>query len=49
MKWLFHRLSEPSTWLALFAVGNAFFNLDLTDDQKVAVTMLAAAVFTSKG
>ena len=42
-------LVEPSTLIALFAVGSAFFGLDLTDDQKVDVTMLAAVVFTSKG
>ena len=49
MKWVNERLSEPSTWIALFAVSSAFFSLDLTDDQKVAVTMLAGAIFTSKG
>ena len=49
MNWLKDRLVEPSTWIALFAVGSAFFGLDLTDDQKVAVTMLAGAIFTSKG
>ena len=49
MKWMNERLSEPSTWIALFAVSSAFFSLDLTDDQKVAVTMLAGAIFTSKG
>lgn len=49
MNWIFSRLKEPSTMIALFAVGSAFFGLDLTDDQKVAVTMLAGAIFTSKG
>jgi hypothetical protein len=49
MKWLIERLREPSTWGALFAVGGAFFGLDLTPDQKAAITMLAAAIFVSKG
>lgn len=49
MKWLFERLKEPSTWAALFAVGGAFFGLDLTPDQQAAVTMLAGAIFVSKG
>ena len=49
MNWLFSRLREPSTWMALFAVSGAFFGLDLTVDQKAAITMLAAAIFTSKG
>jgi hypothetical protein len=49
MNWLKNRLSETSTWIALFAVGGAFFGLDLTADQQAAVTMLAAAIFTSKG
>lgn len=48
-EWLFSRLKEPSTWGALFAVGSAFFGLDLTPDQKAAVTLLAASVFVSKG
>lgn len=47
--WLLGRLGEHSTWLALFAVGGAFFGLDLTPDQQKAVTMLAAAIFVSKG
>lgn len=49
MKWLFERLQEPSTIVALLAVGSAFFGLDLTPDQKAAVTMLAGAIFVSKG
>lgn len=49
MNWLFARLKEPSTWGALFAVGGAFFGLDLTPDQQAAVTMLAGAIFVSKG
>lgn len=49
MNWFKNRLIEPSTWIALFAVGSAFFGLDLTSDQQAAVTMLAAAIFTSKG
>lgn len=48
MNWLLERLREPSTFAALFAVGGAFFGLDLTPDQKAAVTMLAAAIFVSK-
>ena len=48
MNWLFKRLKEPSTWAAIFAVGGAFFGLDLTTDQQAAVTMLAAAIFVSK-
>ena len=47
--WLFDRLRETSTWGALFAVGGAFFGLDLTADQQAAITMLAAAIFVSKG
>ena len=46
--WLKNRLCEASTWAALFAVGGAFFGLDLTSDQQAAVTMLAAAIFVSK-
>jgi len=49
MIWLLSRLKEPSTWAAIFAVGGAFFGLDLTPDQKAAVTMLAGAIFVSKG
>jgi hypothetical protein len=49
MNWLFERLREPSTIVALLAVGSAFFGLDLTPDQKAAVTMLAGAIFVSKG
>ena len=49
MGWILARLREPSTWGALFAVGSAFFGLDLTVDQQAAVTMLAAAIFVSKG
>ena len=49
MNWLKDRISEPSTMIALFAVGSAFFGLDLTVDQQTAVTMLAGAIFVSKG
>ena len=49
MNWLTSRLKEPSTWVALFAIGSAFFCLDLTPDQQAAVTMLAGAIFVSKG
>ena len=49
MNWLTNRLKEPSTWVALFAIGSAFFGLDLTPDQQAAVTMLAGAIFVSKG
>ena len=49
MNWLINRLREPSTWVALFAIGSAFFGLDLTPDQQAAVTMLAGAIFVSKG
>jgi hypothetical protein len=49
MNWLFSRLREPSTWCALFAVGGAFFGLDLTQDQQAAIAMLAGAIFVSKG
>lgn len=49
MNYLIDRLKEPSTWGALFAVGGAFFGLDLTPDQKTAITMLAGAIFVSKG
>lgn len=49
MNWLTSRLKEPSTWVALFAIGSAFFGLDLTPDQQAAVTMLAGAIFVSKG
>lgn len=49
MNWLINRLKEPSTWGALFAVSSAFFGLDLTPDQKVAITMLATSIFVSKG
>ncbi|MDD5227172.1 MAG: hypothetical protein PHD53_00045 [Methylococcales bacterium] len=49
MSWLFSRLHEPSTIMALFAIGSAFFGLDLTPDQQAAITMLAAAIFVSKG
>lgn len=49
MNWLLARLREHSTWAALFAVGSAFFGLDLTPDQQAAVTMLAAAICVSKG
>jgi hypothetical protein len=49
MNYLFARLKEPSTIVALLAVGSAFFGLDLTQDQEVAVTMLAGAIFVSKG
>jgi hypothetical protein len=49
MNYLIARLKEPSTWGALFAVGSAFFGLDLTPDQQAAVTMLAGAIFVSKG
>lgn len=47
--YLLARMSEPSTWVALFAIGSAFFGLDLTPDQQAAVTMLAGAIFVSKG
>jgi hypothetical protein len=49
MNWLFARLREPSTIVALLAVASAFFGLDLTPDQQAAVTMLAGAIFVSKG
>lgn len=49
MNWLFERLKESSTWCALFAVGGAFFGLNLTPDQQAAITMLAGAIFVSKG
>ena len=49
MNYLVARMREPSTWAALFAVGSAFFGLDLTHDQQAAVTMLAGAIFVSKG
>ena len=49
MEWVRGRLRETSTWIAIFAVGSAFFGLDLTSDQQAAVTLLAAAIFTSKG
>ena len=49
MNYLIARFKEPSTWGALFAVGSAFFGLDLTQDQQAAVTMLAGAIFVSKG
>ena len=49
MIWLFARLKEPSTWAALFTIGSAFFGLNLTPDQQTAITMLAAAIFVSKG
>ena len=47
-QYLLDRLSEPSTWIAIGAVCNAFA-LDLTPDQVQAVTMLAGAIFVSKG
>jgi hypothetical protein len=49
MKYILERLKEPSTIVALLAVGSAFFGLDLTPDQQAAVTMLAGAIFVSKG
>ena len=49
MNYILDRLKEPSTWAALFAVSSAFFSLDLTIDQQTAVTMLATAIFVSKG
>jgi hypothetical protein len=44
MNWLLNRLREPSTWFGLFAVGSAFFGIELTPDQKEAVMMLAIAL-----
>ena len=49
MNYLIERLREPSTIIALLSVGSAFFGLDLTHDQQAAVTMLAGAIFVSKG
>jgi hypothetical protein len=49
MNYLIARLREPSTWGAIFSVAGAFFGLDLTPDQQAAVTMLAGAIFVSKG
>jgi hypothetical protein len=49
MNYLIERLREPSTIIALLSVGSAFFGLDLTPDQQAAVTMLAGAIFVSKG
>jgi len=48
MNWLFARLREPSTIIALLAAGSAFFGLDLTPDQQVAVTMLSSEIFVSE-
>jgi hypothetical protein len=49
MTWLKSRLSEPSTWAALFTVGSVFFGLDLTPDQQYAISGLAVALFVTKG
>lgn len=48
-QYIIDRLREPSTIAALFAAASAFFSLDLTIDQQTAVTMLAGAIFVSKG
>jgi hypothetical protein len=47
--WIIGRLKEPSTYAGLFAIGSAFFSLDLTPDQQAAVVMLATGLFVSKG
>lgn len=47
-KWLGSRLSEPSTWLALMTVGVAFFGMDLTPDQKLAIAGLGSALFVTR-
>ena len=41
---LIDRLKEPSTWLGLFAVGSAFFGMELDQAQKDAVMMLSIAL-----
>ena len=48
-QYLIDRLNEHSTWAALMAVVTAFSTLDLTIDQQTAITMLAGAIFVSKG
>jgi hypothetical protein len=47
--WLKGRLSEASTWAAIFTVGSVFFGLELTPDQQYAISGLAVALFVSKG
>lgn len=42
--WLIERLKEPSTYLGLFAVGSAFFNIDLTPEQQHALMQLSVAL-----
>lgn len=41
---LIDRLKEPSTWLGLFAVGSAFFGIDLTEQQQHAAELLGIAL-----
>ncbi len=44
MNWILSRLREPSTYLGAFAVANAFFNIDLTPEQKDAIMQLSIAL-----
>ena len=54
MNWLLSRLKEPSTWLGIFAVGSAFFHLDLTPEQedalmRLTIALLGGGLITTKG
>jgi hypothetical protein len=44
MNWLISRFKEPSTYIGLFAVASAFFNIELTPEQKDAVMTLSIAL-----
>ena len=54
MKWLIERFREPSTWLGVFAIGSAFFHIDLTPEQEDAlmqltIALLGGGLISSKG
>ena len=44
MNWIISRFKEPSTYIGIFAVASAFFNIDLTPEQKDAVMQLSIAL-----
>ena len=54
MNWLIARFKEPSTYMGLFAVGSAFFQIDLTPEQQnaliqLSVALLGGGLIVSKG
>jgi hypothetical protein len=54
MSWLLERFKEPSTYLALFAVGSTFFGIDFTPEQQqslsqLAIVLLGGGLMVSKG